>query len=92
MADRADFAIFVLTAEDAAGDRKRRSRIPSPNVMFEIGFLAGRIGLSRTFCVVADPGRALMPSDLAGVMFLNSPTTCGILIFELASYPNSTHC
>jgi hypothetical protein len=40
------------------------------NVVFELGFLAGRVGLERTFVVVADPGSVNLPSDLAGVMYV----------------------
>jgi hypothetical protein len=74
VADRADFAIFVLTADDVVFSRKASSRKSSLNVVFEIGFLAGRIGLPRTFIVVADPKNVALPSDLAGVMYITLPT------------------
>lgn len=48
-ADRADFAVFVLTTDDTVGSRQSFAWPARPNVIFEIGFLAGRIGLSRTF-------------------------------------------
>src|SRR5688572_15044265 len=59
VADRADFAVFVLTGDENARALRRGARIPSPNVMFEMGFLAGRIGLTRTFIVITDAGRTL---------------------------------
>jgi hypothetical protein len=74
VADSSDFAIFVLTADDTLSARQDHPRSPRSNVIFEMGFLAGKIGLSRIFIVVADPERAVMPSDLAGVMCLELPT------------------
>jgi hypothetical protein len=74
LADRADFAIFVLTADDVVFSRKASSRKSSLNVVFEIGFLAGRIGLPRTFIIGADLEYVALPSDLAGVMYIALPT------------------
>lgn len=75
-ADRADFAIFAVTSDDALFFRRARSQIRL-NVIFEMGFLAGRLGLSRTFILVADPKRTALPSDLTGVMYLTLPTEQG---------------
>jgi hypothetical protein len=68
VADRSDFAVFVLAADEASITRESR---PSPraNVVFELGFLAGRLGLSRTF-VVVDSDKLALPTDLAGVMYI----------------------
>lgn len=68
--ERSDFAIVILTADSTATDTISR---PShrDNLIFEIGLLAGRLGLSRTFVVVADPERAALPVDLAGAMYLH---------------------
>lgn len=74
VADRADFAIFVLTPDVTVGTRKPRSRVPRPNVIFEMGFLAGRIGLPRTIIVLADPERMELPTDLTGVMYASLRT------------------
>ena len=68
-ADRSDFAVFVLTADDPVRDRHSRWS-PRPNVIFEMGFLAGRLGLSRTFLVVADSRATALPTDLAGTMYI----------------------
>ena len=65
-ADRADFAIFVLTSDDNVAFRKARSRVPRLNLIFEIGYLAGLIGPSRTF-LVAEPEQKELPSDLRWV-------------------------
>lgn len=73
VADRSDFAVFVVSADDASTTPQSRWS-PRPNVIFELGFLAGRLGLSRTFVVVADPGRVALPSDLAGTMYIALPT------------------
>lgn len=68
-ADRSDFAVFVLTVDDPV--RARRSRwSPRANLVFEMGFLAGHLGLSRTFLVVADSRATELPSDLAGTMYI----------------------
>ena len=69
--DRSDFAVFVLTAAPSSTSGESRWT-PRPNVLFELGFFAGRLGLARTF-VVADPGRAALPSDLAGTMSIALP-------------------
>jgi Predicted nucleotide-binding protein containing TIR-like domain/TIR domain len=64
VADRSDFAIVILTADDM------RRGSPRSNVIFELGFLAGRLGLSRTFVVVGDPERIALPTDLAGALYI----------------------
>jgi TIR domain/Predicted nucleotide-binding protein containing TIR-like domain len=69
VADRSDFAVFVLAANDVSMTPQRHWA-PHPNVIFELGFLAGRLGLSRTFVVVADLARVALPTDLAGTMYI----------------------
>jgi hypothetical protein len=63
---RTDFAVFVWTA-----DGSRRGAGPKSaarqNVMFELGFLAGRIGTGRTFVVSEQSIHRSVPSDLAGI-------------------------
>lgn len=66
IAGRSDFAIFILTAQDAGTS----VNLPGANIIFELGFLAGHLGLSRVFLVVVNPGEASLPSDLAGIMYL----------------------
>jgi hypothetical protein len=68
LADRSDFAVFVLTG-DLQGGTSGRS-YPRANVIFELGFLAGRLGLSRTFVVVSDVAAPALPTDLAGTMYI----------------------
>lgn len=76
-ADRADFAVFILTTDDPVDSRQSFAWLARPNVIFEMGFLAGRIGLSRTFFVVADPAKVELPSDLAGIMYIPLSATLG---------------
>lgn len=44
--DRADFAIVVLTADDAGNVRGRKVSLPRDNVIFELGLFAGCRGRS----------------------------------------------
>jgi predicted nucleotide-binding protein len=83
-ADHSDFAVFVLAADDSVGGRHSQWS-PRPNVIFEMGFLAGRLGLSRTFVVVAD-SRTAVPTDLAGTMCIALNTRSSPSI-ELAVAP-----
>jgi hypothetical protein len=66
-ADRSDFAVFVFTPDDVAATRGEPVTRPRQNVIFELGFLAGRLGMSRTFVVVGDAVTLDLPSDLAGL-------------------------
>lgn len=69
VADHSDFAVFLMTADDVSSTPGSRWS-PRPNAVFELGFLAGRLGLSRVF-VVGDLGTVALPSDLAGTMYVN---------------------
>lgn len=68
VADRSDFAAFVLTADDSVYHDGEGSRVPRQNIVFELGFLAGRIGLERTFMLISSADRPTIPSDMSGVM------------------------
>lgn len=73
-ADRVDFAVFILTPDDRTKTRGEAFHSPRDNLLFEIGFLAGAIGISRTIIiVVGDRTQLKLPSDLAGVLYLNMP-------------------
>ncbi len=65
-AERSDFAVFVLTPDDVNPARGERFETPMPNLYFELGYLAGRIGISRTIVLsVRDPqGPRILPDDL----------------------------
>jgi hypothetical protein len=70
VANRSDFAVFVLTSEDAEGSPNPPTVRPfaRSNVAFELGLFVGRLGLSRIFIVMDAAKRVQVPSDLAGTM------------------------
>ncbi len=65
--DRADFAIVVLTADDAGNVRGRKVSLPRDNVIFELGLFAGCLGRSRCFFFVDADSATKIASDLSGV-------------------------
>jgi predicted nucleotide-binding protein len=71
VADRSDFAVSILTADDLTSSLDQgSSRSLRPNVIFELGYLVGRLGVARTFIVIGDPDRITLPSDIAGVLYI----------------------
>lgn len=71
VAERSDFSVFVLTPDDVTHSRGQQFHTPRDNLIFELGFLAGRIGISRTIVVVAgSPPQLKMPTDLAGIVYV----------------------
>lgn len=69
VADRSDFAVFVFTADDTIISRGTSPRPTRLNLIFELGYLAGRMGLSRTL-IAGEPHGIGLPTDLAGVMYI----------------------
>ncbi|MGE3511710.1 MAG: nucleotide-binding protein [Vicinamibacterales bacterium] len=65
--DRADFAVVVLTADDAANVRQRTVNLPRDNVIFELGLFIGRLGRQRSFFFVDARSDTTIASDLSGV-------------------------
>jgi predicted nucleotide-binding protein len=66
--DESDFGIFVLAPDDLARVGDKETMVPRDNVVFELGFFAGRLGYNRTFAVAPkDLGYVHLPSDLAGL-------------------------
>jgi hypothetical protein len=65
VAGGSDFAIFILTGDDGS----RRRNTVRDNMLFDLGYFAGRLGLSRTL-VIYDPAKHLPPSDLAGTALI----------------------
>ena len=49
-----DFAVFVLSPDDVTKLRGREHPTARDNVIFEIGIFVGRLGMSRTFLLVAE--------------------------------------
>jgi Predicted nucleotide-binding protein containing TIR-like domain len=66
-ADKFDFAVFVLTADDLLSKRDRAGNAPRDNVLFELGLFMGKLGRDRTFFIYSQKDWLLLPSDLAGV-------------------------
>jgi len=64
---RANYGIFVLSPDDIATVRGKRSKAPRDNVIFETGLFIGRLGLSKTFLVHPDRPNIKIPTDLLGV-------------------------
>lgn len=64
---RFDFAILVVTADDAITVRGETHLTPRDNVLFELGLFMGALGPARTFMLVDRSCPPKLPSDLAGV-------------------------
>src|SRR6266478_4717621 len=63
-----DFAVLVLTDDDAVTSRKVTSAAPRDNVIFELGLFMGALGRRRTFAMIAQTadGPPKLPTDLLG--------------------------
>src|SRR5215213_4480169 len=67
VADQSDFAVVVLTADDLTTKRGQTYPVPRDNVLFELGFFIGRLGVERTYMVSSRDRPPTLPSDLAGI-------------------------
>ena len=67
VADQSDFAVVVLTADDLTTKRGQTHPVPRDNVLFELGFFMGRLGVERTYMVSSRDNPPHLPSDLAGI-------------------------
>jgi hypothetical protein len=65
--DNADFAAFILSADDVAVIRGEAHSVPRDNVLLELGMAYGRLGRDRTFILAPRVGATRGPSDLAGI-------------------------
>jgi len=65
--ERADFAVAVLTGDDAAKVRARSTLLPRDNVLFELGLFIGRLGRPRCFVFVDAASGMQIASDPSGV-------------------------
>lgn len=69
-----DFAVLVVTDDDTAIVRKKKSGTPRDNVIYELGLFTGALGRRRTFAVVSHKSVKLngkkaspkLPSDILG--------------------------
>ena len=71
-----DFAVLVLTPDDAITSRKTKKVAPRDNVVFELGLFIGSIGRERCFLVHEESRDLKLPTDLLGVKpatFENAP-------------------
>ena len=65
--DLADFAVVVMTGDDAGTVRRTQVNLPRDNVIFELGLFLGRLGRGRTFFLVDAASGTRVASDLSGV-------------------------
>lgn len=65
-AQRAGFAIALLSPDDKIKDSKTQYSQPRPNVIFELGWFYGRLGREKV-CILSKKGTTLH-SDLNGIM------------------------
>jgi len=65
--DRADFAVVILTADDAAKVRKKAVNLPRDNVIFELGLFIGRLERPRCFFFIEKRSKTKIATDLSGV-------------------------
>jgi hypothetical protein len=65
--DLADFAVVIMTGDDAGNVRKQKVNLPRDNVIFELGLFIGRLGRKRCFFFVEGDSKTKIASDLSGV-------------------------
>jgi len=69
-AEKADFAILVMTPDDFVKVRDQAVWVPRDNVIFELGLFLGKLGPNRTFVVLQESGETpKLPTGLLGVTF-----------------------
>lgn len=76
-AQRADFAVLILSSDDEVKIRRRNHTAPRDNVIFELGLFMGAIGRDRTFMIVEKEARLHLPADLNGITYLPFGRTKG---------------
>lgn len=72
----ADFAVAVVTGDDVVRSKRRQSRAPRDNVVFELGLFMGQLGRERTIIVSPRGVDLKLPSDLLGLNPLTYLATC----------------
>ncbi|MGC4068444.1 MAG: nucleotide-binding protein [Polyangiaceae bacterium] len=65
--DTADYAVFILTADDLCTSRGTEEPSPRDNVIFELGLFFGRLNRNRCFFLLDETRNIKLPSDLLGV-------------------------
>lgn len=76
-AERCDFAIFVMTADDLLRSRDATWLCARDNILFEVGLFMGKIGRFRTFVVCEADEDFKVPEDLKGLNFEKLPRRNG---------------
>lgn len=71
IAESVDFAILVLTGDDMVHSRDIDRPAPRDNVLFELGLFMGKLGRDRTFIAADRSNPPKIPSDLAGIMYVD---------------------
>jgi predicted nucleotide-binding protein len=64
-----DFALFIITADDALTCRRKKYKSPRDNVVFEMGLFIGNVGPERVLAVMQQTAKPPMkvPTDLLSV-------------------------
>lgn len=69
-ASNTDFAVFIFTPDDTVQVRGRSYEITRQNLVLEFGIFMGLLGAPRTFIVLPQDADLKLPSDLAGIGYL----------------------
>jgi len=67
MAERSDFAAFVISPDDKVISRNGDELAPRDNVVFEMGLFMGKLARERVFLIREQGTDVKIPSDLLGV-------------------------
>ncbi|KQW72337.1 hypothetical protein ASD03_31730 [Ensifer sp. Root127] len=62
-----DFAVFLLTPDDAIDHRNTMAFAPRDNVILELGMFMGALGKKRTFFVAPSDYETRIPSNFRGI-------------------------
>ena len=65
--NQADFAVVILTGDDAGNVREKSVNLPRDNVIFELGLFIGRLERNRCFFFIRGDSDTKIASDLSGV-------------------------
>jgi predicted nucleotide-binding protein len=75
--ERADFAIVVSSSEGVLQKKADGSDSPSSNIVFELGFLMGKLGRHRTLLLEPRNQRIDLPANIGIVETLSYPVSEG---------------
>lgn len=70
VAEEADFAVLLMTADDITVSRAKESVAPRDNLIFELGLFIGALGRERAFVAREAQSQLKLPSDILGVTAL----------------------